>query len=361
MWSSMWSSTHLFLVSSLFCLGHLVRGQDQAASVEAGPSGLTTVPSVSIVVFTGTSTLDLSTVTPSPPVYSSGSSVTLPTSPAASADASGRSESIASAASSSSAASTGQGGSSIPSVPSKSFQGLEPTTVGGSPVASTSPSADESDGPTASRRRMTLIITLSAILGTVALAIFLGLLICARGYFRSAGRVTPVDDEEIETWRVNSTGSRVRVPSPVYETQATSTPSEWVSEKYSERPFSIHSINTAPTIARAPSSPPILVNIARAPNSRAGLTDSTVPGADPFVIIPRRPSSKLQKPAPARTKSARSSQMSRPTTPFSPTRSEHSDAESLHGPQAAHISPRTGTVHYDFAGPVSPTRAPKTP
>jgi hypothetical protein len=49
--------------------------------------------------------------------------------------------------------------------------------------------------------------------------------------------------------------------------------------------------------------------IAKAPNSRVGLTDEAVPGADAFITPPKRRSSRLSKAPPghARTKSGRSS------------------------------------------------------
>lgn len=60
---------------------------------------------------------------------------------------------------------------------------------------------------------------------------------------------------------------------------------------------------------------------ARAPNSRSGLTDETVPGADPFISSPRRQTSRLSKVPPltsprsahTRTRSSRSSTSMRST------------------------------------------------
>lgn len=149
-----------------------------------------------------------------------------------------------------------------------------------------------------------------------------------RARFRNRG-ITPIDDEEIESWKIDRTNSvddeekppgspksAITEPKRVYHSHHASTSigsmksssvivyQNRVSEE--QPPWSpVHgkqSVDIPPT--------PVL---ARAPNSRPGLTDDTVKGDQAYVNIKRTPSARLSKnnsPRHARTKSARSTRSS---------------------------------------------------
>lgn len=176
------------------------------------------------------------------------------------------------------------------------------------PVSTTS----HSGGMSSQHRR--LIIILSSVLGSVGLvlivaAIFLG---CRYGKrrapFRNRG-TTPIDDEEIESWRI----SEQKQQSPIPDSKSPQTPRGASIDSIALRqsppwawtgsPAALHSMNS-PANVQEPSA-----FIAKAPNSRIGLTDETVPGADAFIPPPKRQGSRLSKAPPghARNKSGRSS------------------------------------------------------
>lgn len=126
--------------------------------------------------------------------------------------------------------------------------------------------------------------------------------------FRHRG-VTPINDDEIESWR----GTEQKQQSPILEAGSAHTPRgmsiDSIALKHSPgtawggTPGVIHSINSPAAIAEPPNF------VARAPNSRVGLTDEAVPGAEAFISPPKRQSSRLSKAPPGhvRTKSRRSS------------------------------------------------------
>jgi hypothetical protein len=130
-----------------------------------------------------------------------------------------------------------------------------------------------SSSSTNQRQRKT-IIALAVVLGValIALLICLGLFIRRRLLKRLQITKTgnPVLDEEIETWRA-SKGAPEGVLLTGGDQRSSTSQREWTDEKMLSRPVT-----------------------AKAPNARSGLTDSTVPGEDPFVKV-RRNSSKLQK------------------------------------------------------------------
>jgi hypothetical protein len=202
--------------------------------------------------------------------------------------------------------------------PSTSVGDLFSTTPNMAPTGSTQkPSQGDSD---ASSNR-TLVITLSTVLSVVAFLIVFGsIFVCYR--FRR-GRlavfkrgISPIDDEEIESWKANrgdekytslnrnerhdSAASVKKPPSViVYQNPAVARASGEHSPRFSAGHSHHHSIDVPQT--------PVL---ARAPNSRPGLTDETVEGDDAYVPPPRRHPSRLSKlPSPrhARTRSSRSS------------------------------------------------------
>jgi hypothetical protein len=167
----------------------------------------------------------------------------------------------------------------------------------------------------------TLVITLSTILSVVAFLILFGsIFLCyrfKRGRLPVFKRgISPIDDEEIESWKANrddekytslnrderhnSTGSVKKPPSViVYQNPAVARASGEHSPHFSCG----HSYQRSIDIPQTPV-------LARAPNSRPGLTDETVEGDDAYIPSPRRHPSRLSKlPSPrhARTRSSRSS------------------------------------------------------
>jgi hypothetical protein len=155
----------------------------------------------------------------------------------------------------------------------------------------------------------TLIITLSTVLsvvGVVVIAItaYFVTRSCRkrrRGFFNRG--ITPIGDDEIASWKLNrgdekqperytARPSSTKAPSLI-QYQNGGRPSLEVSSPLST--FSLgekHSMSF--DLPRAPEG----AVLARAPNSRSGLTDDTIPGDQPFLPTPRRNPSKLSKQPP---------------------------------------------------------------
>ena len=203
--------------------------------------------------------------------------------------------------------------SSIPS-PSKatftsvtvaaSYNGID-SSMNPTPSAASPASSHSSD------EHRTLIIVLSTVLGFVGLLLIAATLFLA--YRFGQGRTpfghrsaTPLDDDEIESWRGTVVEQKQPPPDPgmlnrkADSIQLTHSPG-WT---WTASPTSLRSALSPSTTI--PDTPQFL---AKAPNSRAGLTDETVPGADPFIPPMKRQSSRLSKAPPRhnRSKSRRSS------------------------------------------------------
>ncbi|KAI0478248.1 hypothetical protein F4859DRAFT_51721 [Xylaria cf. heliscus] len=158
-----------------------------------------------------------------------------------------------------------------------------------------------------------LVIILSTVLGTVgvvviALAVFWFLRNRRRHRLFNRG-LTPIGDDEIETWKVtrphekdleteryashsskNSTSS-TRIQYQKGGACRPSTDAAVTSRSFIQNSFSLD-------LPRAPEA----AAFARAPNARTGLTDETVPGDDPFVPPLKRQPSRLQKLPPSTPK-----------------------------------------------------------
>ncbi len=211
---------------------------------------------------------------------------------------------------------------------------------------------DSSSSPGANR---TLVIALSTVLSVVGfLAIAGGLVLCCR-YRRKRGLLfqrglSPIDDDEIETWKISrpsekedirpdfaeagpSAAAAVAIAAGGHSRQVSSgsarrplasvivyhSPQPQLSrrsEDFSPRSVASSSVGLArygrPSLDKdLPQTP----TQARAPNSRVGLTDDTVPGDPSYIPNPRRLPSRLSKLPPAssprsthtRTRSSRSS------------------------------------------------------
>lgn len=143
----------------------------------------------------------------------------------------------------------------------------------------------------------TLVIVLSVVFGFFALLMVVSATIFIIRWRRNSKYhrrgITPVNDEEIERWRgrkeIHTEASSLTQKS--HRRQASSIvvmshPPGWA---WSAEPSPFGSKTSGET---ALSPPPM---VARAPNSRTGLTDGAIPGADPFIAPVRRPSTKLAK------------------------------------------------------------------
>lgn len=173
-------------------------------------------------------------------------------------------------------------------------------------------STDRSDSGISHRN---LIVILSSVLGFVGLLLILSLAFLAFRYRRRQSPfahrgASPINDEEIASWRGTVQEQKQQTPNPtqpptIHDANtiglAQSPPGwMWAPSPAVIQPAMSHTTSTIPD------TPSFL---AKAPNSRAGLTDETVPGADPFIPPVKRQSSRLSKAPPghARTKSRRSS------------------------------------------------------
>ncbi|KAI9811928.1 MAG: hypothetical protein M1832_000670 [Thelocarpon impressellum] len=271
-------------------------------------------------------------------------------SPSPSSDALSTSSDAFSTSSDEPSTSSDEPSSSAPTAPGAS----SPTEAASAESAAPRPSNGGRDG----RRHRNVVVILSTVLGSLALILLLCLALVLRRLARRkpafAKRTsTPIDDDEIETWRASNQSALTAVSANYRPSREPA----WMAEAKSEKSADSAEIYTdTPAIARAPASPPILVNIARAPNSRSGLTDSTIPGADPFVTPLRRHSSRLQKAPPARLRSSHSrhsrhssiSGMSaRPMTPTSPPPEEVHHDKPLSRP-LGEGRPISGSMHFHF-------------
>ncbi|KAK1757467.1 hypothetical protein QBC47DRAFT_156952 [Echria macrotheca] len=246
-----------------------------------------------------------------------------------------------------------------------------PTLTGTSPTATDSSrdtgSRDSSSSGTGSNR--TLVITLSTVLSVVGLLLILGTVFACRKYrkgrFPFARGVSPIDDDEIATWKVPrtektpltgdgaaggvgfgatagmvamvgaaagrqseserishsknpSTSSFRKPPSVIVYSNPHSQGSYRQSTENSPWSFVSHDSGHAVTppykmsFEKVLPPPPVQ---AKAPNARVGLTDESIPGDEPFVPSPKRQTSRLSKLPPGasshrrhlRTRSSRSS------------------------------------------------------
>lgn len=217
------------------------------------------------------------------------------------------------------------------------------------PVASAQPSsAPEAEAPPAVARsesgssssgsglsRPATIAIAAGVPGGVIILVALLLLLRSRrrkARFFKRG-ITPIDDDEIESWKVDKADEKDEKMS-MAGTDNGSEPhncneTDERRGRQSHRPSGSFSSQKPPSIIiyarssedlpphkRSIECPPTPV-LARAPNSRPGLTDETVQGADAFVPQPKRNPSRLAKPPPAyntrhqRSKSARSARTAR--------------------------------------------------
>ncbi|KAH8662997.1 hypothetical protein BGZ60DRAFT_412465 [Tricladium varicosporioides] len=187
--------------------------------------------------------------------------------------------------------------------------------VGSSPLSTSTMSTSISSVPVYStptpdlnnKQHETLIIVLSVVLGVVAILLVLSAAFLASRYFKrqrpfSHRGASPINDDEIASWREPGFEQKkhvIQAPPPVKE--ANIGLAQFPGWRWNAPPANIQPVYSPSSVAQSPSF--------RAPNSRAGLTDETIPGAAPFIPPPKRQNSRLSKTPPghSRTRSRRSS------------------------------------------------------
>ncbi|KFY19404.1 hypothetical protein V493_07974 [Pseudogymnoascus sp. VKM F-4281 (FW-2241)] len=186
----------------------------------------------------------------------------------------------------------------------------------------------------------TLVIVLSAVFGSLAIFMIASATVFVIRWRRNPKYhrrgISPVDDEEIERWRGRKetyTEAPAQSPPKSHRRQSSSVvivshPPGWT---WSAEPSPFGSRNSGET---ALSPPPM---VARAPNSRSGLTDGAILGADPFVPPVRRPSARLAKHG--RNQSRKSSFSASIPERMSTDHSRHYRDDSKKSFQAEHVSP----------------------
>ncbi|KAL2182507.1 hypothetical protein L209DRAFT_746380 [Thermothelomyces heterothallicus CBS 203.75] len=223
-------------------------------------------------------------------------------------------------------------------------------------------SAESSDhGGSAIGSHRTLVITLSTVLSVLGLALAVGtVLVCLRKRRRRLPflprGVSPIDDDEIERWKSprddekarfqagdtdveadaafhGETGASSHAKHPstssvkkppgviIYNRPYDPQPPRHSTDAESRRSFAQNhpAYGGKTSFDKALPQTPVL---ARAPNSRAGLTDATVPGDEPFITSPKRtPSRRLSKPPPPNSATGRRSHHARARSSRSSTRS----------------------------------------
>lgn len=232
----------------------------------------------------------------------------------------------------------------------------------------------------------TLVVTLSTVLSVVGVMVVVGtLVICLRyrkrrvPYFLRG--ISPIDDDEIATWKTSrdekaalaSAGAAAgmrragsgtytsRKPGHVKQLSTTSVrkpPSVIVYQgRHSQQlpraseersPRSIHH-NSPGSQGRTsfdkelPQTPIQAV----APNARAGLTDETVPGADPFLPSPKRQTSRLSKGHHHATSARGNYAHTRTRSSKSSMRSFGGDYGGYYTGSDMELSPRTSNDYYN--------------
>ncbi|KAI3396688.1 hypothetical protein diail_11796 [Diaporthe ilicicola] len=218
-----------------------------------------------------------------------------------------------------------------PAVTGGSTPGSNSAGVSGNPANATAspnitPSPDSSRGSDSSDGNRTTVIVLSTVLSVVGVVLVVGAaLVCLRCRRRRSKifrrGITPIDDDEIETWKskrhekelgddagltayadnnghvkhesVSSTrkSTSVIVYSNARRSEERSPRSPRTQLHYGKRSLDGRKISLDKDLPQTPIQ-------ARAPNAREGLTDDAIPGDDPFIHYPKRQASRLSKMPP---------------------------------------------------------------
>ena len=185
------------------------------------------------------------------------------------------------------------------STSSSSISSSSPTPTPTPAIASPTPSAPAAHHGLSSGAKIGIIV--GCIVGALLLLAILGLLCCCliRSRRKRKRSVTPVAEREVESWKspINpgrhysnyTPAQRGNIPmeqSPTVPLMAAAA-TEHHRANHSQAP----SLSQHPAMRQGPENPfvPVPPSPRRtAPNSRAGLTDGTVPGADPYITPERR-------------------------------------------------------------------------
>ncbi|KAG8165170.1 hypothetical protein KVR01_005445 [Diaporthe batatas] len=188
------------------------------------------------------------------------------------------------------------------------------------------PSPDNGNGSDSSDPNRTTIVVLSTVLSVVGVILVVGAtLFCLRCRRRRSKLfrrgITPIDDDEIETWKSSRREKELGDDAGLtkYSDSNGHVKHESVSSTRKSTSVIVYS-NTRRSEERSPRSPraqfqygkrsldgrkisldkelPQTPIQARAPNAREGLTDDAVPGDDPFIQYPKRQTSRLSKTPP---------------------------------------------------------------
>ncbi|KAK4218683.1 hypothetical protein QBC37DRAFT_273858 [Rhypophila decipiens] len=208
---------------------------------------------------------------------------------------------------------------------STSVTEIQTTTRSSESTPSSSDSSSNNTSGIASNR--TLVITLSTVLSVVGVLLIVGtILICWRFRQRRkplfARGISPIDDDEIATWKVprSEKAAMMAGETDVEAEGAAAGPAagrlqhgKHASTSSVRKPPSVIVYSNAhgrgdyrrstddggqspyygkSSLDKALPQTPIQ---ARAPNARAGLTDESIPGDDPFLPSPKRHASRLSK------------------------------------------------------------------
>lgn len=180
----------------------------------------------------------------------------------------------------------------------------DPSLASPIPTASTEQSPSASAHPTAddSERRQ-LIIILAASLGPAG-ALLIGVLVYLiiryrrrQSPLRKHRGATPIDDDEIDSWRRAGRSAKITVPPPTLQPQ---TP--MVGDMQLKGPAWTWTASSTSIRTMTPTSSDSPV-LAHAPNARIGLTNEAVPGADAFIAPAKRQSSRLSRSPPGLVRS----------------------------------------------------------
>ncbi|KAI1112836.1 hypothetical protein F5Y14DRAFT_244431 [Nemania sp. NC0429] len=160
----------------------------------------------------------------------------------------------------------------------------------------------------------TLVIVLSTVFGVIGvLLIVLGGLWFLRNRRRHRlfnRGLTPIDDDEIETWKVSRADDEKETeqyrPQRSHASKDSTSSAKIQYQKGMSRPSTDAAVSTRSFVNHSFSidlpRAPEPAAFARAPNARTGLTDETVPGDEPFVPQLKRQPSRLQKLPPSTPK-----------------------------------------------------------
>lgn len=223
--------------------------------------------------------------------------------------------------------------SSIPAVatggntpPGPNSAGVSGNSANATASPNTTPSPDNRNGSGSSDGNRTTVIVLSTVLSVVGVILVIGAaLVCLRCRRRRSKLfrrgITPIDDDEIETWKSRRNEKELGDDAGLtsYGDNNGHAKHESVSSTRKSTSVIVYS-NARRSEERSPRSPrtqfhhgkrsldgrkisldkelPQTPIQARAPNAREGLTDDAVPGDDPFVQYPRRQASRLSKMPP---------------------------------------------------------------